>query len=196
MPPAKPERPARDGDVVVAAVGRLARPRRRRRVEIHVAGDEQIQMTVTVVVQETAAGAPARPRSRDAGSFRDVRERAVAVVAVEHVVAPVGDEQIVEAVVVVVADATGLPPAGMGQPGLRGDVGERAVAVVVEQVAGGLRCPAPSGRGCCRSPGRCRASRRGRSRRRPRRSPSPRAGTACCRGCRTCSWPRNRPAAR
>ena len=137
----EPERPAGDRDVVVAAVGRLARTRRLRRVEVHIAGDEQIQMTVTVIVQKTAACAPAGSRSRDAGFLRDVGERAVAVVAVQHVVPPVGDEQIVEAVVVVVADATGLAPAGMGQPRLLRDVGERAVAVVVEQVAGRLAVP-------------------------------------------------------
>ena len=36
--------------------------------------------------------------------FSDVGERAVAVVAVENVLAPVGEEEILEAVVIVVAD--------------------------------------------------------------------------------------------
>ena len=66
----------------------------------------------------------------------DVGEGAVAVVAVEGVLAVVGDEEVVPAVVVVVADADALPPAGAGEAGFDGDVGEGAVAVVFEEMAG------------------------------------------------------------
>src|SRR5262249_42320385 len=62
-------------------------------------------------------------------------ERSVAVVAVEDLVAVVGDEQIGVAVVVVVAGADALAPAAAGDAGLRGDVGERAVAVVPIEMA-------------------------------------------------------------
>ena len=55
----EPERPARDRDLVVAAVGGLARTGCRRRIEIHIAGDEQIQVAVTVVIQKAAARPPA-----------------------------------------------------------------------------------------------------------------------------------------
>ena len=134
-------RPAGHGDLVVAAVGRVAGPRRPGRIEVHVARHEQVQMAVPVVVEKAAAGPPAVQRSRDPGLLGDVRERAVAVVAVEDVPPPVADEEVVEAVVVVVAHAAGLAPAGTGQAGLLGDVGERAVAVVVEQVARGLAVP-------------------------------------------------------
>ena len=101
----------RNRDVVVATVGRLTGPRRRRRIEIHIVGDEQIEMAVAVVIQKAAARAPARSGSSDSGLFRDVGKRAVTVVVIEHVPAPVGDEQIVEAVVVVIADTTSLAPA-------------------------------------------------------------------------------------
>ena len=57
---------------------------------------------------------------------------------VEHVASPARDEQVVEAVVVVVADAAGLPPTGVGQAGFARDIGKRAVAIVVEEIAGGL----------------------------------------------------------
>ena len=60
-----------------------------------------------------------------------------AVVAVERVLTVVGDEEIVPAVVVVVADADALSPPGAGEAGLEGDVGEGAVAVVFEEMAGG-----------------------------------------------------------
>ncbi len=49
---------------------------------------------------------------------------------------PVRDEEIVEAIVVVIADAARLSPPGSGQAGLGRPVAERAVAVVVEQIAG------------------------------------------------------------
>ena len=49
----------------------------------------------------------------DARLFADIGEGAVAVVVVQDVLAEVGDEQIVEAIVVVIADADTLPPAGM-----------------------------------------------------------------------------------
>ena len=133
------ERPARHRDLVVAAIRALPRTRRRRRIEVDVVGDEQIEAAVAVVVEEAAAGAPALRRSRHAGLLGHVGERAVAVVVVEDVAAPVADEQIVEAVVVVVADAAALSPARMRQPGLARHVGEGAVAVVVEQVTGRLR---------------------------------------------------------
>ena len=69
----------------------------------------------------------------------DVGEGAVAVVVVEDVLAVVGDEEIVEAVVVVVADAAGLAPAGFVlEAGAVGDVGEGAVAIVFEEMAAGL----------------------------------------------------------
>ena len=66
---------------------------------------------------------------------RDIAERAVAVVAIEHLMAVVGDEQIDVAVVVVVAGADALSPAAAADARLRGDVGEGAVAVVAIQMA-------------------------------------------------------------
>ena len=135
--PCESERSAGDRDVVVATVGGLSRPRGRGGVEVQVAGDEQVQVPVTVVVQEAAPGAPPVRRTGDPRALRDVRERPVAVVVVEDALSPVGDEEVVVAVVVVVADAAALSPAGMREARLLGDVGERAVAVVVEEVAPG-----------------------------------------------------------
>ena len=195
VPPAKPERTAGHRNLVVAAVGGIPWQRRAGRIEVHVVGDEQIEPAVAVVVEETAAGAPAAAGARHAGLFGHIGERAVAVVVVEHVPAPIADEQIVEAVVVVVADAASLAPSGMGQPGLLRDVGKGAVAIVVKEVAGGPARRALPDRSWCRSPGRCPASRRCRSRRTRRRRPFPRAGTACPAGCRRRSRPARGPPA-
>ena len=95
-------------------------------------------MAVAIVVDESAAGVPALAVAGDAGFFADIGESAVAVVVVENIFAEISHEEIVEAVVVVIADADSLAPAGMQEPGFLGDVGEGAVAIVSEKMIGGL----------------------------------------------------------
>src|SRR5439155_8595542 len=102
-------------------------------VEIDVVGDEEIEAAVAIVVDESAAGVPALAGAGDAGFFADVGKGAVAVVVVEDVFPEVRDEEIVEAVVIVIADADALSPAGMKQASFGGDVGESAVAIVFEK---------------------------------------------------------------
>ncbi len=53
---------------------------------------------------------------------------------VENVPAKVADEKIVEAVVVVVADADALSPAGMYETGRGSDVSESAVTIIFEEM--------------------------------------------------------------
>ena len=77
----------------------------------------------------------------DSGLRGDVGEGAIAIVAVEDVLAVIGDEEIVAAVVVVVADADALSPAGVTEAGFGGDVGEGSVAIVFEEMEIGS-CPA------------------------------------------------------
>jgi hypothetical protein len=55
---------------------------------------------------------------------------------VEAVLAVVGDVEVFPSVVVIVADADALAPAGRGQTRLGGDVGEGAVVIVVIQAVG------------------------------------------------------------
>jgi hypothetical protein len=91
-----------------------------------------------VVVDEGAACVPADLWAwlDEAGGLGDVGEGAVAIVAVERVLAVVGDEEIVEAVVVVVADAAGLAPAGfVFEAGADRYIGKGAVAIVFEEMA-------------------------------------------------------------
>ena len=97
---------------------------------IDVVRDEQIEFAVAIVIHKCAAGVPALAVARHARFFADVGESAVAVVVVENILAKVADEKIIEAVVVVVADADALSPAGVNQSGLHGHVGESAVAIV------------------------------------------------------------------
>src|SRR5256885_12438191 len=99
-------------------------------MEVDVIADEKIEMAIAVVVEKSAAGAPADFVVVKTGFFRDVGERAVAVVAEENVVAPESAEQIVPAVVVVVADADAGLPAGATDAGFFGDIGECALAII------------------------------------------------------------------
>src|SRR2546429_2715114 len=69
------------------------------------------------------------------GFFADVGKGAVAIVVVENVLAIVGDVEILESVVIVVAHADTLAPSSVGQAGFGGDVGERAIVVVAIEVA-------------------------------------------------------------
>ena len=66
----------------------------------------------------------------------DVREGAVTVVVVQDVLAPVGDEQILKSVVVIIADANSGSPTGADETRFCSYVGERAVAIVLVQPVG------------------------------------------------------------
>src|SRR5690242_18668867 len=91
-------------------------------------------MPVAIIVQEGAAGAPANVLVMETRSFRHVRERSVAVVAEEHVVAPEAAEQVIPSVVVVIADAHAGLPAGAANSGFFRDVAECSVAVVLVEM--------------------------------------------------------------
>ena len=100
--------------------------------------DEQVQVSVPIVVQEGAAGAPAPFFSCHPGLCRGVDEGSVPVVAIQDVLSPVGHEEVHEPVVVVVAGAHALSPAGARQAGFARHVGKAAISVVPVEVIGGL----------------------------------------------------------
>ena len=71
-------RPAVDRNALPQAVGALPGSGAVGEVEAQVVGDEQIEPAVAVVVDERAAGAPARPPVAQPGARGDVLEAAVA----------------------------------------------------------------------------------------------------------------------
>ena len=91
-------------------------------------------MAIAVVVHEGAAGSPARLLAGDTSFFANVGEGAVAIVVIQNILTVVGDEEVIEAVVVVIADADALSPTGTAETGFVGDVGEGAVTIVLEEV--------------------------------------------------------------
>jgi hypothetical protein len=103
-------------------------------VEVDVVGNEEVEIAVAVVVEEGATCIPTSFRLQQTGFRSDVGEGAVAVIAIENVLAVVADDEVVPAVVVVVADTTALTPAAAGKAGFGSDIGEGAVAIVFEEV--------------------------------------------------------------
>src|ERR1043166_5498096 len=66
--------------------------------KIHVAEDDEIEAAIAIVIEEGRAGRPGARRLREI----DARERAVSVVAIQRRSAVCGEEQVFEAVIVVV----------------------------------------------------------------------------------------------
>ena len=100
-------------------------------IELDVIADKKIEMSVAIVVEEGAARAPADLFVVDSSFPCDVGKSAVAVVVEEDVVSPEAAEQVVPAIVVVVADADSSLPASASQAGFFGDVGESSVAIIL-----------------------------------------------------------------
>ena len=93
--------------------------------ELDVVGDVQVQVAVAVDVQKAGPGADLLAVA-DAGRGGHVGERAVAVVAVQHVRAEVAHVEVRVAVVVVVADGDAQPVAGVRHARRSADVRELA----------------------------------------------------------------------
>ena len=153
--------PARSGDVLeravaLVAIERVLATRKARRpaghrhafvsaqprvgcgrggeIEVDVVGDEQVETAVAVVVDERRARSPSEPRVLQAGALGQLGKRSVAVVAIQAVLAVVGDEQVLVAVIVVVARGGALAPAVRADARPGRHVLERAVAFVAIQV--------------------------------------------------------------
>src|SRR5260370_9201059 len=91
-------------------------------------------MAIAVIVDECATCVPALAVPSHTGLFRHIREGAVAVVVVQHVLPEIRHKEIFVAVVIVIPDADALAPARMQQAGLRGYVRKRSVAIVLEEM--------------------------------------------------------------
>ncbi len=99
---------------------------------------EEIEMAVPVVIEKSAACAPPSVLLVEASLARHIGKGSVSVVMEENVATPERAEQVVPAIVVVVAHAHAGLPSGPPKSGLLGHVGEGAVAIVLEKMRGGL----------------------------------------------------------
>src|SRR5580658_9170477 len=99
-------------------------------------------MTIPVIIEKCATGAPAALGLGKAGYLGNIGEGSVSVVMEQDVMSPESAEKVVPSVVVVVAYAHAGLPSGARQTRLFRNIGKGAVAVVLVEV----RCRLGSGR--------------------------------------------------
>ena len=128
-----------NGDTFPIAIDVAAGLRNGFEVELEITGDEEVEVAVAIVIGEGAAGIPARNFLKQTSRLGDIGEGAVSIIAVEHVLAPIGDEQVFEAIVVVVAYAHRRRPAVAPEAGFLSYVRECAVAIVLVEPVSGVR---------------------------------------------------------
>ena len=109
--------------------------RRCLRIECDVAGNDQIELTVAIVIEKAAPCRPLVVRTRDTGLHGDILERAFSVIAIKRVRPPVRDEQILIPVVVEIARTHAVAPARAGDSGCGTYVGEFSGAGVPIEMA-------------------------------------------------------------
>src|SRR4030095_14886584 len=96
----QPSRSAFDGNAFPVAVAVLSGNGRMLERESHVVGDEQVEVSIPVVIQEAASGSPSRLGVQEARRLGHISEGSVAIVPVENVLAEVGAKEIFETGVV------------------------------------------------------------------------------------------------
>src|SRR5215469_7631397 len=93
-------------------------------------------MPIAIVIKEAATGSPSWLIIPKPGGLGDIPKGPVAVVAVQTVLPKIGTKNVLESIVVVIADADPRRPSYVPQSGLFRDVGKRAITIVlVESIA-------------------------------------------------------------
>ena len=101
------------------------------RSEVDIVRDEEIEIAVTIDIEERAARAP--QRGIGAARVRDFAEPATTRIPIQRVRSDVGDIQVDQAVVVVVARACAHPVLAMADARGSGHVLKRSISAVPEQ---------------------------------------------------------------
>jgi hypothetical protein len=122
--------------VIIHALGHLASPFGGD-VPGHVVDYEEVEQPVVVYIQPRAAHRPQRAVLRvglvQPGFFSDIGKGAVAVVMIKLVAMHAADENILIAVVIVIADGNPVRKTGAREPGFFRDVPKIALAVVFKK---------------------------------------------------------------
>src|SRR6266403_2605552 len=103
---------------------------------LHVVGDDEIKLAIAIIIDPGRTGGKLI-RSPKPGNRCDILKGAVAVVAEEVTLAKRGDENVVEAVVIVITDGHAQTIHRNAEARFAGHVGERAVVIVVIKLRGG-----------------------------------------------------------
>ena len=121
------------------AAGRRTGSRRGCQVEADVVGDSQVELAIAIVIDKSAARSPQLARAGDSRVLRHLHEGAIALIVIKPVLAVGGDEEVFVTVIVIIANAYALAPGRVREAGMRGDVRESAIVIVMKEVAGGRR---------------------------------------------------------
>ncbi len=132
----EPARTAHHRDSFPLAIDLFLGWNKGRRVQVDVVADEKVEVAVAIVVEPCTACSPMNFFAMETGLLGDIGEGAVAIIVKQNVVAPGAAEEIVPAVVVIIADANAGLPASTREPGFFGDVGERSVAIIFVEMRG------------------------------------------------------------
>src|SRR6185503_7221856 len=100
-----------DGYALPGAIRSLARFGSVGDIEFQIISYEQVEFAIAVIIDEGAAGAPALSISKHSRLLRHITETTIAIISVENVLAPIRNEQIFIAVVVVISNAYCRRPA-------------------------------------------------------------------------------------
>ena len=114
-----------------------------RGIEFDVIAYEEIEASIAVVVEPRAPGTPAYLLIVDSSFAGYIGECAVAVVVKQDIVAPEAAEQIVPAIVVVVAHADACLPSCSGESRLFRNIGKCSIAIILVQVRRRCLCRRP-----------------------------------------------------
>src|SRR3954464_7625554 len=107
------------------------------KIDVHVVGDEQVEIPVAIVIDKRTAGAHVGWLwTLQARMLRNIGKCPVSIVPVQDVLPVVRDEDIFEPVVVVISHSDSAGPAASNQACLLGHISERAIAVVLVQAVG------------------------------------------------------------
>ena len=105
-------------------------------VESDVVGDEEIEVTIAIVIDESCARRPSR--IANLGLLCNIAESSIAVIFEEMIRPYAGDIKIVEAVVVIIRDRYAHAPADVTHPSFVRNISETTVAIVMVERAPGF----------------------------------------------------------
>jgi hypothetical protein len=112
----------------------LARQWCRLEVELYIAGDEKIDVTVAIIVQKRTTCTPGLIGTSYTGLLGNVLKVPVAIVVKKRIESPIRDEKILLAIVVDIGGAHAIAPPGPPHTGSGSDIGELASPAILKQM--------------------------------------------------------------
>src|SRR6266404_3059347 len=100
-------------------------------VPLHIAHDDQVEQAIVIKIHPRRAGGPAA--ARDSSLFGDVGECSVAIIVIELVAAERGHVEVLEAIIVEIADGDSHPVTGALKSRFFGDIFKRVIRFLMEE---------------------------------------------------------------